>query len=63
MEELIMLSEFFYLNLQLRDTQSAIRNKLKDLFSELKGFKCVTTSVLKINKIASDDETKNKIDV
>ena len=31
--------------LQLKDTESGIRNKLKDLLAELKGFKFVTTMV------------------
>ena len=37
--------------LQLRDTESAIKNKLIDLLSELRGFKFVTTL-----EIESDDE-------
>ena len=42
---------------QLKDTESTIKNKLMDLFSELKDFKCVTTLVLKFKKIQSDDKT------
>ena len=37
--------------LQLRDTESAIKSKLIDLLSELRGFKFATTL-----KIESDDE-------
>ena len=37
--------------LQLRDTESSIKNKLIDLLSELRGFKFATTL-----KIESDDE-------
>ena len=42
---------------QLKDTESTIKNKLMDLFSELKDFKFVTTLVLKFKKIQSDDKT------
>ena len=40
--------------LQLKDTECSIKIKLIDLLSELKGFKFVTTSVLKFKKIQSD---------
>ena len=43
--------------LQLKDTQSAIKNKLIDLLSELRGFKLVTTLVLEIKKIENDNKT------
>ena len=49
---------YFNLELQLRDTESAIRNKLKDLVKEFKGFKFVKTLVLEFKKIEVDDETK-----
>ena len=42
---------------ELKDTESTIKNKLMDLFSELKDFKFVTTLVLKFKKIQSDDKT------
>ena len=45
--------------LQHKDTESAIKNKLKKLLSELKGFKSVITLVLVLKKIESED--KNKI--
>ena len=44
--------------LQLEDTESAIRNKLKDLLTELRGFKFMTTLVVEFKKIESDDATK-----
>ena len=40
----------FNLKLQPKDTKSLIRNKLKDLLTELKGFKFVTTLVLELRK-------------
>ena len=36
--------------LQLKDTESAIKNKLKNILTELKGFKFVTTLALKFKK-------------
>ena len=42
---------------QLKDTKSAIKNKFKDLLSELKGFRFVTTLVLEFKKIQSNDKT------
>ena len=43
--------------LQLKDTESAIENKLKDLLSELKYFKFVTTLDLEFRKVQRDDKT------
>ena len=43
--------------LQLKDTESAIKNKLINLSSESKGFKFVATLVLEFKKIRSDDQT------
>ena len=43
--------------LQLKDIESAIRNKLKDLLTKLKGFKFMTTSDLEL-KTKNDDEAK-----
>ena len=40
----------FIPDLQLKDTESALKNKLIDLLSELKGFKFVTTLVLGYKK-------------
>ena len=44
--------------LQLKDTESAIKSKLIDLLTQLKGFKFVTTLVLVFKKIESEDKTK-----
>ena len=44
--------------LQLKDTESPIKNKLKKLFSELRGFKFVIILVLVFKKIESKDKTK-----
>ena len=44
--------------LKLKDTKSAIRNKLIDLLTKLKGFKFVMTLVIELKKTESDDATK-----
>ena len=44
--------------LQLKDIESAIKNKLIKLLTQLKGFKFVTTLVLAFKKIESEDKTK-----
>ena len=44
--------------LQLKDTESAIKSKLIELLSELRGFRFVTTPVLVFKKIQSKDKTK-----
>ena len=44
---------FFNHELQLKDTDSAIKSKLIQLLTELKGFKFVTTLVLVFKKIES----------
>ena len=41
----------FNAELQLKDTESAIKSKLIDLLTQLKSFKFVTTLVLVLNKI------------
>ena len=46
----------FNLELQLKDIESTIKNKLIDLLSELKGFKFMATLVLEFKKIQSDDK-------
>ena len=48
----------FNLELQRKDTESAIKSKLMELFSQLRGFKFVTTLVLVFKTIESKDETK-----
>ena len=44
--------------LQLKDTRFAIKNKLKQLLTELRGFKFMATLVLMLKKIESEDKTK-----
>ena len=44
--------------LQLKDTESTIKSKLKKLLSELKGIKFVITLVLVLKKIENEDKTK-----
>ena len=60
MEVLIMLKflNFLNLELQLKDTKSAIKNKFKKFLSELRGFKLVITLVFAFRKIESEDKTK-----
>ena len=48
----------FNFELQLKDTESAISSKLKNLLFELRGFKFVTTLVLMLKKIESQDKIK-----
>ena len=45
--------------LQLKGTETAIKNKLIDLLTELKGFKFVTTLALEFKKIENDGKTEN----
>ena len=44
---------------QLKDTESATERKLKQLLSELRGFKLVTTPALVLKNIESEDKTKS----
>ena len=44
--------------LQLKDTESAIKSKLIELLTQLEGFKFVTTLVLVFKKIESEDKTR-----
>ena len=44
--------------LQLEDTESAIKSKLTDLLTQLKGFKLLKILVSVFNKIESEDKTK-----
>ena len=48
----------FNSELQLKDTESSIRNKLIDLLTELTGFKLATTVLLEFKKIENDNKTK-----
>ena len=54
---MLKFSILLTLNYNLEDTESAIKNKLKNLLTELRGFKFVTTLVL-VHQIESDDKTK-----
>ena len=45
--------------LQHKDIESAIKNKLKKLLTELRGFKFETTLVLVFKNIESDDKTQS----
>ena len=44
--------------LQLKDTEYAIKNKLINLLIKLKDFKFETTLILEFEKIESNDKTK-----
>ena len=44
--------------LQLKDTESAINNKLIDTLTDLKGFKFARTLVLEFKNIKSDNKIK-----
>ena len=48
----------FNSELQLKDTESAIKSKLIELLSELSGFRFVTILVLVFKKIESKDKMK-----
>ena len=50
--------DFFDLELQIKDAESAIENKIKKLLSQLSRFKFVTILVLMFKKIESEDKTK-----
>ena len=60
MQVLVMLKFYFFFNLepQLKDTKSAITNKLKKLLSELRRFEFLAALVLVFKNIKSDDKTK-----
>lgn len=49
---------FFISELQHKIAECAIKNKLKGLLTELKGFKFVKTLVLELKKVEKDDTTK-----
>ena len=54
----IEILNYFNPELQLKDAKSAIKSKLIDLLSELRGFKFATTLVLVFKMIKSEDKTK-----
>ena len=47
----VEILNYFNPELQLKDTESAIKSKLIELLTQLKGFKFVTTLVLVFKKI------------
>ena len=49
---------FFNPELQVKDTESTMKNKLKKLLTQLKGFKFATTLVSVFKNIESDDKIK-----
>ena len=53
----VEILNYFNPELQLKETKSAIKYKIIDLLSELKGLKFVTTLVLVFKKIQNDDKT------
>ena len=58
MQILKMLKFQILLILTYNVTKSAIKSKLKNLLSELRGFKFVTALVSALRKIESEDKTK-----
>ena len=55
---IMLILNSFNPELQLKDTESAIKIKLIELLAQLRGFKCVTTLVLVFKKIEIKDKTK-----
>ena len=45
--------------LQFKDTKSATKSKLIDIFSQLKGFKFATTLVLVFKQMEREDKTQS----
>ena len=54
----VEILNYFDPEVQFKDTESKIKNKLKKSLTELRGFKIVTTLVLAFQKIESDSKTK-----
>ena len=54
----VEILNYFNAGLQLKNIESAMRNKLKNLLTELEGLEFVTTLVSEFQKIKSDNETK-----
>ena len=48
----------FYPELQIKDSKSAMKSKLIDLLTQLKGFRFVSTLVLVFKKIEREEKTK-----
>ena len=53
----VEILNYFNPELQLKDTESPIKNNLIDLLTELKGVKLVTTLVLEFKNVDSNDKT------
>ena len=54
----VEILNYFNPEVQFKDTESKIKNKLKKSLTEIRGFKIVTTLVLAFQKIESDSKTK-----
>ena len=54
----MLILNSFNLELQLKDTEPAIKIKLIELLAQLRGFKFVTKFVLAFKKIEIKDKTK-----
>ena len=54
----VEILNFLNPELQLEDTESAIKSKLIELLTQLKGFKFETTLLLVLKKIESEDKIK-----
>ena len=54
----VEILNYFITERQIKDSESAIKNKSKKLLTEIRGFKFVTTSILKFKKIENNVETK-----
>ena len=52
------LKNYFNLEIQLKDTESAIKSKLIELLAQLKSFEFVTSLALVFKKIEGEDKTK-----
>ena len=55
---IVKVFKSFNPELQLKETESSIRNKLIDFLTGLKGFKLMTTFILEFRKIEIDNKIK-----
>ena len=55
----VEILNYFNPELQHKDIESTIKNKLKKLLTELRGFKFETTLVLVFKNVESDDKTQS----
>ena len=55
----VEILNFFDPELELKDTESAIKSQLIKLLTQLKGFKFVKTLILVFKKIESEDKAKH----